>query len=438
MKLSLKREVGLFGATSYGVGIILGAGIYALIGPAASVAGNSIWISFIIGALISSFTGLSYAELSTMFPKAAAEYVYVKSAFNNALPAFLTGWLIIFTGAVSASTVALGFASYFKALFNYPIVFTALILIALLSFLNFCGIEESSRVNVLFTAIEIAGLLLIIFLGMSRFGKVNYFETPSVHGIFSAAALMFFAYLGFEDIVNIAEETKNPTKNLPRALILSVLITTILYVLVALSAVSLANWKALGDSDAPLAYAASKAMGDTAFSLMSYIALFATANTVLIISIVGSRMIYGMAKAGALPPILSRVHFKTSTPWIAVICTMSFSMFFVLLGDIGLVASITSFGVFITFAFVNLSLIWLRYKRPELKRPFKVPINVRNFPIMAFLGLFSCVLMVTQFDLNTVLFGIFVIGLGIIAHMIYRKISGEVAPYTAELKVSKG
>jgi len=421
MKLSLKRQIGLFGATSYGVGIILGAGIYALIGPAAGIAGNSVWISFIIGALISSFTGLSYAELSAMFPKAAAEYVYVKRAFKNELLAFLTGWLIIFTGAVSASTVALGFASYFKALFDHPIIFTALILIMLLSFLNFCGIEESSRVNILFTAIEIAGLLLIIFLGTSRFGEVNYFETPSVPGIFAAAALMFFAYLGFEDIVNIAEETKNPEKTLPRALILSIIITAMFYVLVALSTVSLVSWKNLGASDAPLAYAASTVMGANAFSVVSYIALFATANTVLIISIVGSRMIYGMSKDGALPPILSKVHFKTRAPWIAILCIMIFSMFFVLFGDIKLVASITSLGVFITFALVNLSLMWLRYKKPELKRPFKVPINIGKFPIIAFLGLISCALMVTQFDLNAVLFGAFVLGLGVLIYIIYKK-----------------
>jgi APA family basic amino acid/polyamine antiporter len=421
MKPSLKKEIGLFEATSYGVGIILGAGIYVLIGPAAGIAGNSVWISFIIGALISSFTGLSYAELSTMFPKAAAEYVYTKKAFKSELLAFLTGWLIIFTGAVSASTVALGFASYFKALFNYPVIFTALILIVLLSLVNFCGIEESSRANILFTAAEITGLLLVIFLGMSKFGRINYFETPSISGIFTAAALMFFAYLGFEDVANIAEETENPEKNLPRALILSVLITAMFYVLVALSTVSLADWMVLGGHDAPLAYAASKVMGDTAFSVMSYIALFATANTVLIISIVGSRMIYGMAKGGALPLTLSKVHFKTRTPWMAILCIMSFSMFFTLLGDIKLVASITSFGVFITFALVNLSLIWLRYRKPELKRPFKAPINIGKFPVIAFLGLSSCALMVTRFDLNTVLFGAFVIGLGIIVHIVYKK-----------------
>ena len=143
----LNRTVGLLGAVTYGIGIILGAGIYVLIGPAAGLAGNSVWVSFIIGALISSLTGLSYAELSTMFPKAAAEYIYVKRAFKSELLAFLTGWLIIFTGIVSMSTVALGFAGYFKAIFSLPIVFIASILIVLLSFLNFMGIEKSSKVK---------------------------------------------------------------------------------------------------------------------------------------------------------------------------------------------------------------------------------------------------------------------------------------------------
>ena len=206
-KSLLTRSIGLFEAVAYGVGIILGAGIYVLIGPATGLAGNSVWASFIIGALISSLTGLSYAELSTMFPKAAAEYIYVKRAFKNDLLAFLTGWLIIFTGIVSISTVALGFGGYFKAIFSFPIFLSALILIILLSLLNFVGIEKSSKVNILFTAIEVSGLLIVIILGMSKIGTVNYFEAPNISGVFGAAALMFFAYLGFEDIVNIAEET---------------------------------------------------------------------------------------------------------------------------------------------------------------------------------------------------------------------------------------
>ena len=147
-----------------------------------------------------------------MFPKAAAEYIYVKRAFKSELLAFLTGWLIIFTGIVSMSTVALGFAGYFKAIFSLPIVFIASILIVLLSFLNFMGIEKSSKVNILFTTIEIGGLLLVIILGMSRIGTVNYFEAPSISGVFAAAALMFFAYLGFEDIVTLPRKQQNPIR----------------------------------------------------------------------------------------------------------------------------------------------------------------------------------------------------------------------------------
>ena len=417
----LTRTVGLLGAVTYGIGIILGAGIYVLIGPAAGLAGNSVWASFIIGALISSLTGLSYAELSTMFPKAAAEYIYVKRAFKSELLAFLTGWLIIFTGIVSMSTVALGFAGYFKAVFSLPIVFIASILIVLLSLLNFMGIEKSSKVNILFTSIEIGGLLLVIILGMGKIGTVNYFEAPSISGVFAAAALMFFAYLGFEDIVNIAEETTKPQKNLPRALILSIAVTAIFYVLVGLAVVNLANWETLSTSSSPLSFAVSTVLGPSGFSIMSYIALFATANTVLITSIVGSRMIYGMAKDAALPKTLSKVHYKTRTPWTAIIGLMMFSILFVFLGDVELVANITSLGVFITFAFVNLSLIWLRYKKPELTRPFKVPLNIGRFSVIPFLGLLSCLLMITQFDFFVVLFGAVIIGLGAFVYIIYKK-----------------
>jgi APA family basic amino acid/polyamine antiporter len=417
----LQRSISLFEAVAYGIGIILGAGIYVLIGPATGLAGNSVWVSFIIGAIISSFTGLSYAELSTMFPKAAAEYVYVKRAFKNELLAFLTGWLIVFSGIVSMSAVALGFASYFTAIFSTPIIFTALFLIFLLSILNFFGIENSSRVNIIFTIIEIVGLLLVVFLGIGKFGSVNYFEAPNISGIFAAAALMFFAYLGFEDIVNIAEETTKPEKTLPRALVLSIIITTIFYVLVALSVVSLANWQTIQSSDAPLSFVVSTVLGESGFSVMSYIALFATANTVLITSIVGSRMIYGMANDGALPKILSKIHPKTKTPWIAISLMMIFSMIFIFIGDIELVANITSLGVFFTFALVNLSLIWLRYKKPDQKRPFKVPINIGRFPIVSFLGLLSSIIMVTQFDFVVVIFGLLLMATGAIIYKFYKK-----------------
>ncbi len=387
MSRGLKRQIGLLGITAYGVGTILGAGIYALIGSAAGIAGNSVWMSFLLGAFISSFTGLSYAELSSMIPKSAAEYSYAKEAFRSDLAPFLIGWLIIFTGTVSTSTVALGFGGYFKGLFGAPIVLTSTILIVLLSILNFMGIEESSRVNILFTLIEAAGLLLIIVLGIPYLGRVNYLETASgLQGILRASTVIFFAYLGFEDIANLVEETKNPERNIPKALILSVAITVIIYVFVAVSAVSLADWQDLRASCCPLAYAASQSLGQSAFLVMSVIALFATSNTVLILLLVSSRMIYGLAREGALPSSLSRIYSRRGTPWVAITTAMVLAVSFVLIGNIEFVAGITNFGTFVTFASVNLSAIWLRYRKPKLKRPFKTPMTIGKLPIIPFWG----------------------------------------------------
>jgi len=402
--------------------MILGAGIYALIGKATGVAGNTVWMSFLLGALISSFTGLSYAELSSMIPKAAAEVSYAKEAFKGNLTPFLIGWIIIFTEVVSISTVALGFGGYFDGLFGVPTVLASLALIILLSILNFVGIEKSSKVNIVFTVIEVSGLLLIVALGIPFLGTVNYFEaSQGLQGILKASTLIFFAYLGFEDIVNLAEETKNPERNIPKALILSVVITAVLYVLVAVAAVSLTDWQELGTSTAPLAYAASKSLGQSAFLTLSVIALFATANTVLILLIVASRMVYGIARDGSLPRSLSKLS-RRGTPWVAILAVMILPCFFVLIGNIGFVAEITNFGTFITFALVNLSAIWLRYKKPEWKRPFKTPLTISKMPLIPLLGLLSCGLMITQFRLDIVALGVLVIFIGIIVKMVLAKI----------------
>jgi len=420
MKLKLKRSLGLLEATFYGVGIILGAGIYALIGQAAGMTGNSLWISFVIGGLISSITALSYAELSAMYPKVAAEFVYVKKAYGSKLFAFMIGWLLIFTGVVSVATVALGFAGYFKAMTGFPIIPIAMVLILILSFVNFRGIKESSNVNIIMTLIEVIGLVVIIALGIGSVGKVNVFEmSKGFSGVFAAAALIFFAYLGFEEIVNVSEETRQPKKNIPKALILAVAITTILYVLTALSIVSIVDWKDLGASDAPMALAASKVLGSNAFTFISLTAFAATISTVLGLIIVTSRMIYGISRDKSLPKFFSLIHKDRKTPWSAIVVVMILSMIFVLFGNIALVANITSMGAFITFLVINLSLIHLRYTKPNLKRPFKVPLNIGNYPVIAFIGVFTCLFMIIRFELSLILFGIFVLIVGAIVHEFY-------------------
>ena len=422
MGKELRRKIGLFGVTASGVGMILGAGIYALVGNAAGVTGNSVWMSFLLGAFISSFTGLSYAELSSMMPKAAAEVSYVKEAFKGNLAPFLIGWIILFTEIVTISTVALGFGGYFKGLFGVPIVVASIIPIVLLSLLNFVGIEESSKVTIVFTIVEASGLLLIVILGIPYLGTVNYFEaSQGFQGILKASTLIFFAYLGFEDIVNLSEETRDPERNIPKALILSVIVTAIIYVLVAVAVVSIVDWRELGASCCPLAFAASKSLGQSAFLTMSVIALFATSNTVLVLLIVASRMMYGMARDGFLPHGLSKLS-RRGTPWTAILAVMILPCFVVLVANIGIVAEMTNLGTFIIFAAVNLSVIWLRHRKPEWKRPFKTPITIAKIPFIPLLGLLSCGLMITQFRLDVTALSLLVIFLGIITQKILTRI----------------
>ena len=404
-KVELKRELGLFEVTLSGIGIILGAGIYALIGKASGLAGNSLWLSFAISALIAIFTGLSYAELSSMFPKASAEYEYTAHAFGKRL-AFIIGWLIILSGAIGASTVALGFGGYFKVLFSMPIITSAFVLIIALSFLLFLGIKESALFAVIATLIETAGLLIIIFIGVPYLGKVDYFEMPmGMAGVFQAAALVFFAYTGFESIVKLSEETKSPEKTIPKGLILAILISVVLYILVAISAVSVVGWENLSRSDAPLADIAFSAFGSNAFIMLTIIALFSTANTVLLMMLGSSRIMYGMANSFHLPSILSRVHFLRRTPWIAIMITALLSLLFIFAGNIAFVANVANFTLFVTFFVINASMIVLRYKEPDVKRPFRVPFTIGRFPLLAFLGILFSVFMLWQLEAKVILVG---------------------------------
>ena len=422
-RVKLKRALSLLEVTIYGIGVILGTGIYALIGKGAGIAGNTLWIAFVFGAIIAALTGLSYAELGTMYPKEAAEYVYAKKATKSRLLPFLIGWLVIFVEIVAASTVALGFGGYFFRLTGISPIVAAMGLVIVLSFLNFYGIEESSHANIIFTTIELVGLLMIIVLGINFFGTVNYFEFPPLgfSGIFSAAILMFFAYLGFEEIVNVSEETIKPKKVIPKAIIISTVITTLIYILVSISAVSIIPWNELAKSQAPLADVAGRALPGSSV-LLSIIALFATGNTVLIMLIVGSRMIYGMAhEHSSLPAFFGRIHPKRKTPWVAILTSTIVTIALVSLGNIKTVAEITDFGAFLIFISVNLSLIWLRYKEPDAKRVFKVPLSIGKFPILPFIGTLFIIFMLTNFEWQIVLFCSVLIFIGFLVYLLLKR-----------------
>ena len=426
--MALKRELGLLELTFYGIGIILGAGIYALVGEAAGLAGNGIWLAFGLAALVSAFTGLSYAELSSYYSKSSAEYDYVEQAFKKKMVSFIIAWLIIVSGFVSAAAVATGFANYFNSLFvSYPPLLIALVLVFLLSIFNLAGIKTSARLNILFTLIEIFGLLIIIFLSIPFMinSHVNYFDfSKGFQGVLSASALIFFAYIGFEAIAKLGEESKNPVKDLPKALVISIIITTILYVVLGAAIINVLSPEELSMTKAPMAAVAERATGSADMGLvLAVIALFSTLNTVLIMLIANSRIMYGMAEEKVLPAIFSKEHYITKAPWFAILFTMILTMIFVLPGDITFIANTSNFATFLVFAAVNASLIWLRLKKKNYNPSFKIPLNIGRFPVIAFLGLLSNLAMLSILinDYYVLLTSIILIIIGIVLFFFLEK-----------------
>ena len=421
-QFKLKKELNLFTTTLYGIGIILGAGIYALIGVGAGIAGNMLWLAFILAALLAVFSGLSYAELSGMFPKEAAEYNYTKKAFKKETLSFIVGWILVIASIIAAATVSLGFAGYFSHIFGGDIRIIAITLILILSLINYIGIKNSARFNNIASLIEVAGLLLVVIIGIFFFNDINvdFFEMPigGFPAIMTTVALIFFAYIGFEDIVNISEEVKNAKKVVPKALIFALIISTVLYILVSVVAIGVVGWEKLASSKAPLTEVVAMKIPQAGI-LMSIIALFATSNTVLILLIVGSRVLYGMSKQKTLPKSFSKIS-SSGTPYIGVILVAIATVFASSLGNLGFVASLTDLGIFIAYFFVNISLIKLRYSKIKYKRTFKSP-SIGNFPILAVLGAITCIIMFFYFELKVWLIEIGALLLGFLIYKFYKK-----------------
>ncbi|MFH0955547.1 MAG: amino acid permease [Candidatus Micrarchaeota archaeon] len=420
-KPRLKRELGLWSTTLIGVGIILGAGIYALIGEGVAIAGVNIWISFVIGAIVAAITGLSYAELSSMLPKAGAEFDYVKTAFSERL-GFLAGWMVICAGIISIATVALGFGGYFERLTGISAFFAAIGLTVLSALIVLRGIRESANIGTFFTIVETAGLLIIIFLGFPLIGSIPLYDAaiPAAN-VLGAAALIFFAFIGFEDIVRLSEETKNPTKTIPKALILAIIISSVLYVLVAIAAISIVNPNQLAVSSAPLADVASTALGPAGFWVLSLIALFATGNTVLLFLLVVSRIVYGMARDNNLPEPLAGINPKTHSPALAIIVCALISLLFLFVGDISFVANATAFLLFAAFVLVNASVIQLRQKHPGFVRPFRVPISIGKIPVLPVIGILVSVTLMVSMPLPVIATGIGLTAIGGAYHFSQKK-----------------
>lgn len=379
----LKRTLGLPLLLFFGLGNILGAGIYVLIGKVAGEAGLYMPVAFVVASAVAGFSAFSYGELSARFPFSAGEAVYLQEGFHLTALSRVTGLLIALAGMVSAATIAHGFAGYFRTFADVPPVTVVAGIILLLGILAVWGISQSVTAAAMLTLVEAAGLLLVIGAGHELLHRLpaqldSLLPAPDPAlwaGILSGAFLAFFAFIGFEDMVNIAEEVRNPQTTMPAGILLALLIATALYVLVALVAVLAVPAEALGASSAPLSDVLA-AVSDINPGIISTIGMLAIVNGALIQIIMASRIFYGMACQGWLWPALAAVSPRTRTPVRATWLVIAIILGLALLFPLETLARGTSSLVLVVFALVNAALVAVKRTRPAPPGILDIPLWV--------------------------------------------------------------
>lgn len=401
----LQKSLNFFQVTVSGVGIVIGAGIYVLIGPATAEAGSAVWASFALAALLAALTGLSYAELAGMFPTAGAEYTFARRAFNE-LTGFVTGWLMVCANIIAAAAVSIGFAHYLRHFVDLDLRIAAAGLIVVLTCIIAGGIQRSIWLSVALVVLQVGGLILVIVAGVPHFGDTSLTEGATVSGVWAGAALIFFAFIGFDEVVTLSEETRDAHRTIPRALLVALFISTVLYVLVAIASVSVVGSDVIGESDRPLTLVIAHNWGDRAGDIVAFIALASTTNTTLLVLTAASRLLFGMSRDRSLPSVLSRVTHRGRTPYVAAVLAGGVAIAFAMIEDIGLVASATDFAVYAIFIVVNGALVALRFRMPEAARTFVTPLSVARVPVLPVLGAVTAVLMMVRLETDAVLIGL--------------------------------
>ncbi|GIK25477.1 MAG: amino acid permease [Rhodocyclales bacterium] len=388
--VALRRTLTLPLLTLYGLGTILGAGIYVLVGEVAGIAGMHAPLAFAVAAVVAAFTAFSYAELAARHPFSAAEAVYVQEGFGLAWLSIGVGALVLFAALASAAALANGFAGYLRLFLDVPPWASILVVLLALGVLAAWGIHESARAATVATLIEIGGLLLVVAVsgeGLLALPQRLPELAPPLQagawpGIFLAAFVAFFAFIGFEDMANVAEEVKEPERTMPRAILLALAIATVLYLLVSLAAVLTLSRAELAGHAAPLALMYAKATGREP-ALIGVIALFAVTNGALVLLIRAARVLHGMSVRGWLPAALGRVHPSRRTPLAATAAVTLATLALALALPLVSLARATSAAILVVFVLINLALLRIRRRAPA-------PPGVRTYP--AAVPLAGCVL----------------------------------------------
>jgi APA family basic amino acid/polyamine antiporter len=379
----LRRSVGPFQLTLYGLGSMLGSGIYGLIGQAAGQTGNAVWLAFLVAMVAALLTALSYASLGSRYPRAGGAAYVAERAFGMPLLSFVVGLAVVCSGLTSIATQAQVFSINLGPLLglaNLPVWAIAIGFLLVLTGLVLRGIRESMWVNVVCTVIEAAGLLLVIAVGIPYWGSVDLLETPNSLGgdalvvlVFQGAVLTFFAFIGFEDTLNIAEECHDPQTTIPIALVSAMVLGAIIYVAVAITAVSVVPWRELAVAPSPLTEVIARAAPAIPALLFTGITLFAVANTALVNYVTSSRMVYGMARQGLLPKALGKVHDRMQTPHLATFVLLLLLVPLAFFGSIAQLASASVLLLLVVFAIVNGALFVLQGDRSEARGKFELP-----------------------------------------------------------------
>lgn len=400
----LKRVVSLPFLVLYGLGTILGAGIYILISKIAFHANIYTPLSFLVAGVVVAFTAFVYAELSSRFPKSAGEAAYVSQAFNIPFITLVIGLLIAATGIVSSATIVSGFTGYLNVFFDIDPVIAETMLVIILGFIAFWGISESVKIASLMTIIEIIGLLLVIIVSIDDVSfdlvKQSNVELTTIDldltmwaGIFAGAFLAFYAFIGFEDMVNIAEEVIEPEKNMPKGIIIVLLVSIIFYIMVAVVAVFGMPMDVLLDSSAPFSDIVST-NSNVPIWIITLISLFAVVNGALIQIIMASRLFYGMSKHKVLPEFLSDIHPTTRVPHKATVLVAASILLLTLLFELESLAKLTSYIVVVVFIIMNVTLIVVKVKEKsilersnkEKHSGFTVPLGIPVLGLVILVG----------------------------------------------------
>ncbi|RAY10846.1 amino acid permease [Actinomadura craniellae] len=427
----LRRVIGRKVLLLFVIGDILGAGIYALVGQVAGEVGGAVWVPFLAAFVLAALTATAYAELVGKYPRAAGAALYTQRAFSIPFLTFMVAFAVMMSGITSASAAARAFGGDYLAEFvTVPTVVGALVFLGLVTLVNLAGISESIKVNVVLTLIEAFGLLVIMVIGafalLAGDGEpARALEFQPANGAFlgvlGGTALAFYALLGFEDSVNLAEETRDPQRDFPRALFGGLAVTVVIYVAVAFTATMLVETKTLEASDGPLLEVVKAAGLAFPPKLFALIALLAVGNTALINMIMASRLVYGMAREGIVPPVFARMHPTRATPWAAIAFTVAIAVVLVCTGEIGGLADTTVLLLLCVFALVNVCVLVLRRERaehPHFRAPTWAPV----------LGAAACLVLITPLtgrEAEVYLRAAILLGVGVVLWFVNRLLVGR-------------